>query len=110
MSLPTPGAIGAIVLLGAAVGYAVYVERRIAQGEIPRVGYSFKHTLYFGIVAIVLSILLSLGVYWWTADLAFAKAWLGILLVLSIAGVLKGLLAEYHHKKRGGRNLDQSSH
>jgi len=109
MNWPSPGAIGASVLLCVAVGYAVSVERRITRGDIPRAGYSFKQTLCFGVVAVALSTLLSLGIYWWTTDSALAKAWLVILFALSIAGVLKGLVAEYHHKKRGGRNLDKSS-
>lgn len=109
MSWPSPGAIGASILFCIAVAYAVYVERKIARGDISLVGYSFKQPLRFGVVAVALSILLSLGIYWWTTDSTLAKTWLVILLALSIAEVLRGLLAEYHHKKRGGRNLDKNS-
>ncbi|MDP2848792.1 MAG: hypothetical protein Q8O35_11470 [Humidesulfovibrio sp.] len=107
MNWPSSGSVVLITVFILVVCYAVSVEKRIAKGEIPLVPYSFKQTWRFGGIATAVSTLLAILIYWRTGDSSFALSWLVILMVLSCAGLLRGLLAEYQHKRRGGKNLDE---
>jgi hypothetical protein len=106
MNWPSPGSLVLITVFILVVCYAVSVERKIARGQIPLVPYSFRQTWRFGGTAAAVSAFLSILIYWRTGDSSFALSWFVILMVLSCAGLLRGLLAEYQHKRRGGKNLD----
>jgi len=107
MHWPSSGALVLITVFLLVVCYAVSVERKITRGEIPLAPYSFKQTWRFGGIAVAVSTFLSILIYWRTGDSPFALSSFAVLLVLSCAGLLRGLLAEYQHKRRGGKNLDE---
>ena len=109
MNWPSSGSVVLITVFFFVVCYAVSVERKITKGELPLVPYSFRQTWRFGGIAVAVSSFLSILIYWRTGDSSFALSWLVILMALSLAGLLRGLLAEYQHKRRGGTNLDEET-
>jgi len=106
MNWPSPASLVLIAIFILVVYYAVSVEKRVAKGELPLVPYSFKQTWRFGGIAAAVSMLLAILIYWRTSDFPFALSWFVILFALTCAGLLRGFLAEYQHKRRGGKNLD----